>query len=93
MAISMGLVISVLALHMTGFMPGNTGYASAAQLDILRIDRIEEKIIDARRRQCSAMSDRNDKAKAFYFKSLSKERRAFEDITGKKYDLPGCDEI
>ncbi len=100
MAISVVAAIGVLGLHLTGMLPGNIGYASEEQVQVVvgRMDRLDRRylqgqIMDTRIRQCQALKDNNQSARVYWLENLNELLLEFERLTGKAYRLPGCDEI
>lgn len=79
-----------LTLHMTGWLPGHTGYASADQFNELLIESLEDKILDNFRRQCRAIETNDDDSKIYYQKQLNNKQRKYAKVAGGSLDLPSC---
>ena len=84
------ITATIMGLHLTGLLPGNTGYASADQFNELLIENLEDKILDNYRRQCRAIEADDNDSKIYYQKQLNDKQRKYADVAGSRYDLPPC---
>lgn len=80
----------VLGFHMTGWLPGHTGYASSDQFNELLMENLEDKILDNYRRQCRAIELNDNDSKIYYQKQLNAKQRKYNAVAGNRYDLPPC---
>jgi hypothetical protein len=92
--ISIGFAVfclSTATLHSYGiFSPfGHQGFAYAADVKSIKVELLEQRIFDARLRQCSATSQ---ESRQFYAEKVQELLRKFRETEGQ-YRLPSCEEV
>lgn len=68
---------------------GHQGFAYSTDVKSIKIELLEQRIFDARLRQCSATSQ---ESRQFYAKTVQELLSKFRETEGQ-YRLPSCDEV
>lgn len=96
--ISIGLAMVILYGHVLlacGWLQslGFSGFAYASDVKSIKVELLEQRIFDARLRQCTATSQESRQFYASKVQELLSKFREAEGRTGGQYRLPTCDEV
>lgn len=67
--------------------------AAQAQMLTIQLGQLDDKIVATRGKQCKAMSEHNEEAKAFAEERLQYQIQTYYKLTGFAYRIPDCSEL
>lgn len=66
---------------------------NTTQIGAMRTQSLDDGILKSRERQCRAIRDHNADARSFATERLQAFLQSYQDVTGRVYRLPACEEL